>query len=187
MDIKSKWKEIAIVLLILSNLFLMHSISRIRNDVYYLDGTLSSLEGNLENLKNDVSYLERKADNNTSDIESIYGILQDMEHSRLFGFWNNKSPHAHRRGGFNILHQLSFSISPCIKETISQSSLSSLILSTNASAITFGPMSLFTIRTPSFRKRMATELLTYIIILIQKIFTLVLILKKFCKQKTCTP
>ena len=86
MDIKSKWKEIAIVLLILSNLFLMHSISRIRNDVYYLDGTLSSLEGNLENLKNDVSYLERKADNNTSDIESIYGILQDMEHSRLFGF-----------------------------------------------------------------------------------------------------
>ena len=86
MDIKSKWKEIAIVLLILSNLFLMHSISRIRNDVYYLDGTVSSLEGNLENLKNDVSYLERKADNNTSDIESIYGILQDMEHSRLFGF-----------------------------------------------------------------------------------------------------
>ena len=86
MDIKSKWKEIAIVLLILSNLFLMHSISRIRNDVYYLDGTLSSLEGNLENLKNDVSYLERKADNNTSDIESIYGILQDMEHRRLFGF-----------------------------------------------------------------------------------------------------
>ena len=86
MDIKSKWKEIAIVLLILSNLFLMHSISRIRNDVYYLDGTVSSLEGNLENLKNDVSYLERKADNNTSDIESIYGILQDMEHFRLFGF-----------------------------------------------------------------------------------------------------
>ena len=86
MDIKSKWKEIAIVLLILSNLFLMHSISRIRNDVYYLDGTVSSLEGNLENLKNDVSYLERKADNNTSDIESIYGILQDMEHRRLVGF-----------------------------------------------------------------------------------------------------
>lgn len=86
MDIKSKWKEIAIVLLILSNLFLMHSISHIRNDVYYLDGTVSSLEGNLENLKNDVSYLERKADNNTSDIESIYGILQDMEHRRLFGF-----------------------------------------------------------------------------------------------------
>ena len=86
MDIKSKWKEIAIVLLILSNLFLMHSISRIRNDVYYLDGTVSSLEGNLENLKNDVSYLERKADNNTSDIESIYGILQAMEHRRLFGF-----------------------------------------------------------------------------------------------------
>ena len=86
MNIKSKWKEIAIVLLILSNLFLMHSISRIRNDVYYLDGTVSSLEGNLENLKNDVSYLERKADNNTSDIESIYGILQDMEHRRLFGF-----------------------------------------------------------------------------------------------------
>ena len=86
MDIKSKWKEIAIVLLILSNLFLMHSISRIRNDVYYLDGTVSSLEGNLENLKNDVSYLERKADNNTSEIESIYGILQDMEHRRLFGF-----------------------------------------------------------------------------------------------------
>ena len=86
MDIKSKWKEIAIVLLILSNLFLMHSISRIRNDVYYLDGTVSSLEGNLDNLKNDVSYLERKADNNTSDIESIYGILQDMEHRRLFGF-----------------------------------------------------------------------------------------------------
>ena len=86
MDIKSKWKEIAIVLLILSNLFLMHSISRIRNDVYYLDGTVSSLEGNLENLKNDVSYIERKADNNTSDIESIYGILQDMEHRRLFGF-----------------------------------------------------------------------------------------------------
>ena len=86
MDIKSKWKEIAIVLLILSNLFLMHSISRIRNDIYDLEGTISSLEGNLENLKNDVSYLERKADNNTSDIESIYGILQDMEHSRLFGF-----------------------------------------------------------------------------------------------------
>lgn len=86
MDIKSKWKEIAIILLILSNLFLMHSISRIRNDVYYLDGTVSSLEGNLENLKNDVSYLERKADNNTSDIESIYGILQDMEHRQLFGF-----------------------------------------------------------------------------------------------------
>ena len=86
MDIKSKWKEIAIVLLILSNLFLMHSISRIRNDVYYLDGTVSSLEGNLENLKNDVSYLERKVDNNSSDIESIYGILQDMEHLRLFGF-----------------------------------------------------------------------------------------------------
>ena len=86
MDIKSKWKEIAIVLLILSNLFLMHSISRIRNDVYYLDGTVSSLEGYLENLKNDVSYLERKADNNTSDIESIYGVLQDMEHRRLFGF-----------------------------------------------------------------------------------------------------
>ena len=86
MDIKSKWKEIAIVLLILSNLFLMHSISRIRNDVYYLDGTVSSLEGYLENLKNDVSFLERKADNNTSDIESIYGILKDMEHRRLFGF-----------------------------------------------------------------------------------------------------
>lgn len=86
MDIKSKWKEIAIVLLILSNLFLMHSISRIRNDVYYLDGTVSSLEANLENLKNDVSYLERKTDNNTSDIESIYGVLQDMEHLRLFGF-----------------------------------------------------------------------------------------------------
>ena len=65
----------------------MHNISRIRNDVYYLDGTVSSLEGNLENLKNDVSYLERKTDNNTSDIESIYGILQDMEHLRLFGFW----------------------------------------------------------------------------------------------------
>ena len=86
MDIKSKWKEIAIVLLILSNLFLMHGRSRIRNDVYYLDGTLSSLEGNLENLKNDVSDVESKADNNTSDIESIYGILQDMEHFRLFGF-----------------------------------------------------------------------------------------------------
>ena len=86
MDIKSKWKEIAIVLLILSNLFLMHSISRIRNDIYYLDGTISSLEGNLENLKNDVSEVESKADNNTSDIESIYGILQDMEHFRLFGF-----------------------------------------------------------------------------------------------------
>ena len=86
MDIKSKWKEIAIVLLILSNLFLMHSISRIRNDIYDLEGSISSLEGNLENLKNDVSYLERKADNNTSDIESIYGILQDMEHFRLFGF-----------------------------------------------------------------------------------------------------
>lgn len=86
MDIKSKWKEIAIVLLILSNLFLMHSISRIKNDIYDLDGTISSLEGNLENLKNDVSYLERKTDNNTSDIESIYGVLQDMEHLRLFGF-----------------------------------------------------------------------------------------------------
>ena len=86
MDIKSKWKEIVIVLLILSNLFLMHSISRIRNDIYDLEGSISSLEGNLENLKNDVSYLERKADNNTSDIESIYGILQDMEHRRLFGF-----------------------------------------------------------------------------------------------------
>ena len=86
MDIKSKWKEIAIVLLILSNLFLMHSISRIRNDIYDLEGTISSLEGNLENLKNDVSEVESKADNNTSDIESIYGILQDMEHLRLFGF-----------------------------------------------------------------------------------------------------
>ena len=86
MEIKSKWKEIAIVLLILSNLFLMHSISRIRNDIYDLDGTISSLEGNLENLKNDVSNVESKADNNTSDIESIYGVLQDMEHLRLFGF-----------------------------------------------------------------------------------------------------
>ena len=86
MDIKSKWKEIAIVLLILSNLFLMHSISRIRNDIYDLEGSISSLEGNLENLKNDVSDVESKADNNTSDIESIYGILQDMEHFRLFGF-----------------------------------------------------------------------------------------------------
>ena len=86
MDIKSKWKEIVIVLLILSNLFLMHSISRIRNDIYDLEGTISSLEGNVENLKNDVSDVERKADNNTSDIESIYGILQDMEHLRLFGF-----------------------------------------------------------------------------------------------------
>ena len=86
MDIKSKWKEIAIVLLILSNLFLMHSISRIRNDIYSLDGTISSLEGNVENLKNDVIEIERKADNNTSDIESIFGILQDMEHRRLFGF-----------------------------------------------------------------------------------------------------
>ena len=86
MDIKSKWKEIAIVLLILSNLFLMHSISRIRNDIYYLDGTISSLEGNLENLKNDVSDVERKVDNNTSDIENMYSILQDLEHLRLFGF-----------------------------------------------------------------------------------------------------
>ena len=86
MDIKSKWKEIAIVLLIISNLFLMHSISRIRNDIYYLDGTISSLEGNLENLKNDVSDVERKADNNTSDIENMYSILQDLEHLRLFGF-----------------------------------------------------------------------------------------------------
>ena len=86
MEIKSKWKEIAIVLLILSNLFLMHSISRIRNDIYYLEGSISSLEGNLENLKNDVSDVESKADNNTSDIESIYSILQDMEHRRLFGF-----------------------------------------------------------------------------------------------------
>ena len=86
MDIKSKWKEIAIVLLILSNLFLMHSISRIRNDIYSLDGTISSLEGNLENLKNDVSDVERKADNNTSDIENMYSILQDLEHLRLFGF-----------------------------------------------------------------------------------------------------
>ena len=86
MDIKSKWKEIAIVLLILSNLFLMHSISRIRNDIYYLEGSISSLEGNLENLKNDVSDVERKADNNTSDIENMYSILQDLEHLRLFGF-----------------------------------------------------------------------------------------------------
>ena len=86
MDIKSKWKEIAIVLLILSNLFLMHSISRIRNDVYYLEGSVSSLEGNLENLKNDVSDVESKADNNTSDIENMYSILQDLEHLRLFGF-----------------------------------------------------------------------------------------------------
>ena len=86
MDIKSKWKEIAIVLLILSNLFLMHSISRIRNDIYYLEGSISSLEGNLENLKNDVSDVERKVDNNTSDIENIYSILQDLEHLRLFGF-----------------------------------------------------------------------------------------------------
>ena len=86
MDIKSKWKEIAIVLLILSNLFLMHSISRIRNDIYYLEGSISSLEGNLENLKNDVSDVERKVDNNTSDIENMYSILQDLEHLRLFGF-----------------------------------------------------------------------------------------------------
>ena len=86
MDIKSKWKEISIVLLILSNLFLMHSIPRIRNDISYLEGSISSLECNLETLKNDVSDVESKADNNTSDIESIYGILQDMEHFRLFGF-----------------------------------------------------------------------------------------------------
>ena len=86
MDIKSKWKEIAIVLLILSNLFLMHSISRIRNDIYYLEGAISSLEGNVENLKNDVSDVERKVDNNTSDIENMYSILQDLEHLRLFGF-----------------------------------------------------------------------------------------------------
>ena len=97
--------------------------------------------------------------------------------------YNNKSPHAHRRGGFNIFRQLSFSISPCIKETISQISLSSLILSTNASAITFGPMSLFTIRTPPFQIRVATDLPNYTSILIQKILTLVLNLKKFCKQK----
>ena len=86
MNIKSTWKEIAIVLLILSNLFLMHSISRIRNDIYYLEGSISSLEGNLENLKNDVSDVERKVDNNTSDIENMYSILQDLEHLRLFGF-----------------------------------------------------------------------------------------------------
>ena len=85
-DFKGKWKDIVIILLIISNLFLMHSMSKIKNDIYNIEGEISSLEGNLDNLKNDVSYLERKADNNTSDIESIYGILQDMEHRRLFGF-----------------------------------------------------------------------------------------------------
>ena len=97
----------------------------------------------------------------------------------------NKSPHAHRRGGFNILHQLSFSISPCTKETISQSKLSSLILPTNASAIAFGPMSLFTIRTPPFHIRIATNLLTYTSILILLFFTFVLNVQIFCKQKAC--
>ena len=86
MDIKSKWKEIAIVLLILSNLFLMHSISRIRNDIYYLEGSISSLEGNLENLKNDVSTLETEVSNNSSDIENVLGILRDMEYRRLFDY-----------------------------------------------------------------------------------------------------
>ena len=85
-DFKGKWKDIVIILLIISNLFLMHSMSKTKNDIYNIEGEISSLEGNLENLKNDVSYLERKTDNNTSDIESIYGILQDMEHRRLFGF-----------------------------------------------------------------------------------------------------
>lgn len=85
-DFKGKWKDIVIILLIISNLFLMHSMSKIKNDIYNIEGEISSLEGNLENLKNDVSYLERKTDNNTSDIESIYGVLQDMEHRRLFGF-----------------------------------------------------------------------------------------------------
>ena len=98
---------------------------------------------------------------------------------------NNKSPHAHRRGGFNILHQSSFSISPCTKETISQSKLSSLILPTNASAIAFGPMSLFTIRTPPFNIRIATNLLTYAFILILYFFTFVLNVQIFCKQKAC--
>lgn len=85
-DFKGKWKDIVIILLIISNLFLMHSMSKIKNDIYNIEGEISSLEGNLENLKNDVSEVESKADNNTSDIESIYGILQDMEHFRLFGF-----------------------------------------------------------------------------------------------------
>lgn len=98
---------------------------------------------------------------------------------------NNKSPHAHRHGGFNILHQLSFSISPCTKETISQSKLSSLILPTNASAIAFGPMSLFTIRTPPFNIKIATNLLNYSFILILYFFTFVLNVQIFCKQKAC--
>ena len=90
-----------------------------------------------------------------------------------------------RRGGFNILHQLSFSISPCTKETISQSKLSSLILPTNASAIAFGPMSLFTIRIPPFHIKIATNLLTYSFILILYFFTFVLNVQIFCKQKAC--
>ena len=97
----------------------------------------------------------------------------------------NKNPHAHRRGGSNILHQLSLSISPCTEGTISQSKLSSLILPTNASAIAFGPMSRFTIRTPPFHIRIATNLLTYAFILILLFFTFVLNVQIFCKQKAC--
>ena len=85
-DFKGKWKDIVIVLLIICNLFLMYNMSRIKNDIYYIEGEISSLEGNLDNLKNDVSSLERQVSNNSSDIGNIFGILQDMEYRRLFGY-----------------------------------------------------------------------------------------------------
>lgn len=85
-DFKGKWKDIVIILLIISNLFLMHSMSKVKNDIYNIEGEISSIEGNLDNLKNDVSTLEAEVSNNSSDIGNIYDILQNMEHIRLFGF-----------------------------------------------------------------------------------------------------
>ena len=85
-DFKGKWKDIVIILLIISNLFLMHSMSKIKNDIYNIEGEISSLEGNLDNLKNDVSTLETEVSNNSSDIENVFGILQDMEYRRLFDY-----------------------------------------------------------------------------------------------------
>ena len=85
-DFKGKWKDIVIILLIISNLFLMHSMSKVKNDIYNIEGEISSLEGNLDNLKNDVISLESEVSNNSSDIENVFGILQDMEYRRLFDY-----------------------------------------------------------------------------------------------------
>ena len=85
-DFKGKWKDIVIILLIISNLFLMYSMSKIKNDIYNIEGEISSLEGNLDNLKNDVSTLETEVGNNSSDIGNIFDVLQNMEHMRLFGY-----------------------------------------------------------------------------------------------------